>query len=120
MNDKIFGALGAFGDQYASLLGPSRELNKLAVAKMEQLVALQLASMRDYADLNLGQIKAAADIAGPDDLKDYLQKQQEFLKTVAEKMAGDAQAVAALGKEFAEEAQKIAMSGVSTMAKGKK
>ncbi len=117
MNDKIF---GAFGDQYSSMLMPSQELGKLAIAKMEQLVALQLASMRDYADLNLDQIKAAAAISGPDDLKDYFQKQQEFLKTVAEKMAGDAQAVAALGKEFAEEAQKIAFSGVTAAAKGRK
>lgn len=108
MNEQMF---SAFTTQSASLLTPSRELGKLAIAKLEQLVSLQLASMRDYAELNLGQIKAAADISSPEDLKDYIQKQTEFLKTVAEKMAGDAQAVAALGKEFTEEAQQIAMTG---------
>ena len=105
MNDQIF---DGFKDQSAKLLGPARELNKLTIAKLEQLVSLQLASLREYTDLNLSQVKAATDIASPDDLKDYLGKQQDFLKTIGEKMAGDAQAMASLGKEFVEEAQKIA------------
>ena len=114
MSDKL---LDAFTGQSAVLMGPSRELSKLTLNKLEQLASLQLASLREYTDLNLGQLKAAADISSPEDVKDYLAKQQEFLKTVGEKLAGDAQAMAMLSKEFAEEAQKIAMQGFSQVTK---
>ena len=114
MNDQVF---DTFKLESEKLLGPSRELNKLAVAKLEQLASLQLASMREYTDMNLRQLKAMTDIAGPEDLKDYLAKQQDFLKTVGEKLAGDAQAMATLGKEFTEEAQKIAFGGLAATTK---
>jgi len=115
MNDQIF---GAFTDQSAKLLGPSRELSKLTLAKLEQLVSLQFASLRELTELNLGQLRAAADIASPADLQNYVGRQQDFLKTVAEKLAGDAQAIAALGREFADEAKTIAMKRFSTVSGG--
>lgn len=99
-------------DQSAKLLGPSVELNKLVIAKLEQLTALQLGSLRDYAELNFGQLKAASNVAGPEELQAYLKQQQEFLRTVSEKLAADAQALAALGKEFAAEAKNIAFKGL--------
>ena len=114
MNSQIFDSLK---DGPASVLGPSRELNKLFVAKLEQLASLQLASLREYTDLNLTRLRAASEISSPEDLQDYLGKQQDFLKTVGEKMAGDAHAIATLGKEFTEEAQKIVLGGVAGMTK---
>lgn len=104
-------------DQSVQLLAPSRELNKLAIAKLEQLVALQLASLREYSELNLGQLKAATEISSAGDLKEYLGKQKDFLKTVGEKLVADAQALAALGKEFTEEAKKVATQGFAASSK---
>ena len=115
MNDQLF---GAFKGQSAQMLEPTRELSKLTIAKLEQLVSLQLASLQEYTNLNLEQLKAASDIAGPEDLQAYVAKQQDFLKTVGEKLAGDAHAIAALGKEFSEEAQKIAFKGAPISPKG--
>ena len=117
MNEKIF---DAFKDQSANLLGPLRDLNKLSIAKLEQLASLQLASLREYTDLHLGQLKAASEISSPEDLKAYLSRQQDFLKTLGEKLAGDAQAMAALGKEFTEEAGKVAFKGFSGTTKASK
>lgn len=107
MSDQLF---DMYKSQSLNLLGPTRELSKLTISKMEQLVSLQLASLRDYTEMNLEQLKAAADISGPDELQDFIRKQQDYLKTVGEKLAGDAQAMAALGKEFSEEARKIMTS----------
>jgi phasin family protein len=114
MNDQIF---NSFKDQSEKLLAPSRELNKLAVAKFEQLAALQFASLRAYTDLNLGQLKAATEISGPEGIQDYLGKQREFLKTVGEKLTSDARAMAELGKEFTEDAQKIARENFAAVTK---
>lgn len=114
MNEKMF---GDFTAQVTNLLAPSRELNKLIISKLEQLTAIQLSSLREYADLNIGQLKAASEITTAEDLQEYYRKQQEFLRTLGEKLAADAQAMAAIGKEFSEEAQKIAMKGLSGPAK---
>jgi len=108
MNDKF---AKTFVDQRARMLEPSHALAKLTMAKLEQLVSLQMASLSDYADLNFNQIKAVTGISGPEDMKTYVEKQQEYLKTVAEKMAGDAQAATAISKEFAEEAREILTTG---------
>jgi phasin family protein len=107
MTNQVFDSL----KDSAKLLGPSRELNKLAIAKLEQLVSLQLASLREYTDLNLSQLKAATDITDAEQLKDYIGRQKDLLKTVGEKLVADAQALAAIGKEFTQEAQKITMKG---------
>jgi phasin family protein len=113
MNEQMF---SAFQGQSEKLLGPSRDLNKLAIAKLEQLASLQIASLREYTELNLSQLKAASDITSAADIQEYFGKQKDFLKTVGEKLAGDAQAMAALGKEFVQEAQKI---GRDSMTMGK-
>lgn len=114
MNDQV---LDTFKGQSAKLLAPANELNKLAIAKFEQLASLQLASLREYSDLNFDQLKAASNIASAEDLKEYFGKQQDFLKTVGEKLAADAQAMAALGKEFTEEAKKITFKGFAATTK---
>ena len=112
MNTQVFDALSG---QSAQMMGPARDLSKLAIAKLEQLISLQFASLRDYSELNLSQLKAAAEISSPKDLEAFLAVQQEFMKTVSEKMAGDAQAMAAISKDFAEEFQKIAFGGMAVM-----
>jgi phasin family protein len=112
MNPNI---LDSLQDQSTKLLTPSRELNKLFVAKLEQLTAMQFASLREYTDLNLSQLKAATEITTTEDLQSYFQKQQDFLKTLGEKLAADAQALVAISKEFSEEAQKIVLKGFAAV-----
>lgn len=114
MNTQI---MDSFKDQSEKLLAPSQALSKLMVGKLEQLISLQLASMGEYTELNIGQLKAAAEISNPEDLKEYIEKQRDYMKTVSEKMAGDAQAMVALVREFAQEAQQISLGSVSGFMK---
>ena len=114
MNDQI---LNSFKDQSDKLFAPSRELNKLAVSKLEKLASLQFASLREYTDLSLGQLKAATAVNGSEDLQDYFSMQRDFLKTVGEKLTNDARAMAELGKEFNEGAQKIARENLPSATK---
>ncbi len=117
MKDKMFDSLT---NQSANLLAPSRELNKLIIEKLEQITAMQFASLREYTNLNLGQLKALSDISSAEDLKEFVGKQQELLKTLGEKMSADALAMTTLGKEFMSEAQKIVVKGVGSGVKGLK
>jgi len=99
--------LDTFKDQSEKMLAPSREMNKLAVAKLEKLAALQLASLREYTDMNLARLKAATEISSPEAFQQYFTQQRDFMKTVGEKLTTDAKAMTELGKEFSEEAQKL-------------
>ena len=114
MNDQIMNSLKG---QSEKMLAPSRELNKLAVSKLEKLAALQISSLREYTDMSLGQLKAATDVAGPEGLQDYFSMQRDFMKTVGEKLTSDAKAMAELGKEFTTEAQKIARENFAAVGK---
>lgn len=110
MDDKLLGSLQG---KSAELLAPSRELNKLIISTLEQLTATQFASLREYTELNLGQLKAAAEIRSTEDIQEYVRKQQDYLKTLGEKLAADAQALSAVGKDFIEQAKKLSSKGAA-------
>jgi len=109
--------LDTMKDQSEKMLAPSREMNKLAVAKLEKLAALQLASLREYTEMNLARLKAATDISSPETLQEYFTQQRDFMKTVGEKLTADAKAMTELGKEFSEEAQKVARDSIAAASK---
>jgi phasin family protein len=114
MKDQI---LDTFKDQSEKMFAPSREMNKLAVSKLEKLASLQFASLREYTEMNLARLKAATDINTPEALQEYFAQQRDFMKTVGEKLTSDAKAMTELGKEFTEEAQKIARDGFAAAGK---
>ena len=99
-------------EQSKHLLAPVLQLNQLAVANAERLVALQLASLEYYTKLGLAQWKAAAALKDPQGLQAYAAKQGKLLKVVGEKLLADAKQIAQLGTEFSAEAQQVLQEGV--------
>ena len=110
MNEKI---LGAYQDQSDRFLAPVREFNSLAVAQFEKLAALQIASLQEYTELGLAQMKSASAVQNVADVQDYLTRQNDYLKIVGEKFAADVRGMVELSKEFTEDAQQIARDGFS-------
>ena len=68
---------------------PVRELNKLALEDLEKLVKLQLASVKTYSELALGQIQAASEAKGIEDVSALFTRQYETAQKVAEKLVRD-------------------------------
>ena len=115
MTGKIF---SLYSEQTNRFLNPAREFNKLAVAQFEKLAQLQLASVQEYTELGLAQIKSASTVRDASDVQDHLGRQNEILKSVGEKFAADARAMFDLSRNFGEETQQIARDGVSAIRSG--
>lgn len=99
------------------LIGPTRAFMGLGVEHVEKLVNVQLEATKAYTELGLQQVRAALEIREPKDLENYVQGQQEVVRTLGERVKGDAEMVVALNREFAEKAQRLAQENASSLAK---
>ena len=107
-----------FNEQFERLLmGPTRAFLGLGVEHMEKLLNLQLEATKAYTQLSLQQVRATLAIREPKDLENYVQGQQEVVKSLGERVKGDAELVVALNREFAEKAQRLAQDSASGLSK---
>jgi len=104
MNSEVFTKLMEQAETAAS---PIRKFNELAVSNVEKLVALQIASLQDYSELGIAQLKVAADVTDLEGLQDYFRKQVDLLGAVREKFIADAKAVSELSGEFGVKAKEL-------------
>ena len=105
-------------DQFEQfLLGPTRAFMGLGVEHLEKLFNVQLEATKAYTQLSLQQVRASLSIREPKDLENYVQGQQEAVKTLGERVKGDAELVVALNREFAEKAQRLAQDSASNLGK---
>lgn len=107
-----------FNEQFERLLiGPTRAFMGLGMEHLEKLINIQLEATKAYTELGLQQARAALEIREPKDLESYVQGQQEVVKTLGERVKGDAEMVVALNREFAEKAQRLAQENASGFSK---
>ncbi len=107
-----------FNEQFERLLiGPTRTFMGLGVEHLEKLINVQLEATKAYTELSLRQVRAALEIREPKDLENYVQGQQEAVKTLGERVKGDAELVVALNREFAEKAQRLAQESANGLGK---
>lgn len=107
-----------FNEQLEKLLmGPTRAFIGLGVDHLEKLVNVQLEATKAYTELGLQQARAALEIREPKDLENYVQGQQEVVRTLGERVKGDAEMVVALNREFAEKAQQLAQESATGLGK---
>lgn len=92
----------------------SQGVLEITVPKQQsrKLAHLQLASLQDYSDMSIAQLRAALEVSDAESLQAYVAKQSEFFKHLSEKLTADARAVAELSKEFGEGAQQLAEESV--------
>ncbi len=90
-----------------NMFAPVKALNELALANIEKLVELNLATMHRYSDVALDAWKAALEVKDADGMREYVARQGEVAKEVVEGMVADAKEVAKLSQDYASSAQKI-------------
>ncbi len=74
--------------------------NKLFVNELEKLMSFQMQALQSYMDMNLNQLKAAAEIKDSKSLQSFLSDQSEVANTLREKMMEDAKTLAGLTTGF--------------------
>lgn len=103
--------------QTENLVEPMLKANMMMVNNMEKLVNFQMATMQSYVDMGLQQMKAAAEINGPQAMQSYVSTQVETANTLRQKMLDDSKALAELGAEFKDEFTKLAEDNVKEVNK---
>ena len=112
MNKEIISTLT---EQTKNVAAPAQGLNRLIVDNAEKLVALQIASVKNYSALSFANLKALLEVRDAEAFQAYLSKQGELAKSVSEQLMSDAKAVAELGSDFTEEIKKISEEGVKAV-----
>lgn len=100
-------SLSALTQPTKGVIEPIQKLNQQAAATVEKLAAHQIASLKAYSDLGVGQLKAAAEVKDVEGVQDLMSKQMDFLKRLGECMRSDLKAMFEMGVEFVAEAQKV-------------
>lgn len=99
-------------EQSQSLLAPVTKINKLAIADLEKLVALQTSTLASCIDWSLGQLKATTEVSDPQSLQNFYTGQVEALNGLRQKLIDDSQNLARLGATFQGEFNKLVEESV--------
>ncbi len=112
MSNEIISQLSASSEKF---MAPVVKLNKLAVAKVEELVSLEIGSLNVISELSLGQLKAAVEVSDADSLKVFTESQSEVVKTIGAKLVADAKEAAKIGEAYRNEAIEIARESAAEL-----
>ncbi|MBA1146833.1 phasin family protein [Ectothiorhodospiraceae bacterium WFHF3C12] len=94
---------------------PGRKLSALMVDNAEKLVNLHLDAARVYTDIGLSQLRAVLSIHDPESLQQYVANQATVAESVVKRATEDAETVAGIGNDFANDASRIASENVSAI-----
>lgn len=83
-----------FAEPFQSLLAPLTKANEFVVGQIEKLMALQLDSLKTYADLGLSQLKVAIKATDPHSAHEFLDSQFAVLSFVGHRVLDDGRALA--------------------------
>lgn len=96
-------------------VAPVRKFNALVVDHAEKLAQFQLEAAQSYTSLSLENLRSALEIKQPQDLQQYVGRQQAVAETVGKKLSDDANALAGLNKGFVEQMQKLAQENATSL-----
>ena len=99
------------------LMAPAKALNELALNKVERAVDLHLKAAARLSGIMLSASRDVLEVQDVAGAQAYLEKRKEIANQVAQDLVKDAQSVAELGKEYAEEAGKLVAENVSKFTK---
>lgn len=114
MYDTFFSNTGA---EFQQLFAPLQKLNGLMVDQIAKVTEFQLAATRSYADMGVEQLRAVAGIQDTGSLQAFVEQQGKVVQTLNEKLRDDTTTIAALGKDFTAELQKLAQESVAGASK---
>lgn len=104
-------------EQAKPFLASAVKSNKLAVANLEKVVALQLSSLQSYVDLGVNQLKEAAEISDPQSLQAFYDKQLKAAETLRQKLVADSKALVELSVGAKAELDDLAKENLAELQK---
>lgn len=99
--------LSALAGSFRNISRPAQKMNQMTIAHIEKVLAIQLESAKDYANLGIGHMKAAAEVNDPWSFVGYVAKQGAYATKLGEQAVADVQKIRQLGGDFIEKAQSV-------------
>ena len=94
------------------LLEPWANTNRALAANIEALAAFQMNALRSCLDIQLNQLRAAAEISDIASLRDFYQRQAEIAKTVHRKMMIDTTALSGMAARLKAEMDELTQTAL--------
>lgn len=107
--------LATVTEQSKSFMAPVQKLNTIAIANTEKLLAFQTASLQKYAQMQMAQWKAAAQVNDAESLMAYLTAQGARMTDVGNQVIADTKQAYQLGMDLLSEAQKVTQENVASV-----
>jgi len=100
-------------ENFQSIPAPVSKANKVYVANLERLVKFQMVALRYYVDMAITQLKAAAEVKGPEDVQNFLNGELNAFGKLRQRVMDDAKNLADLNVGFKNEFQDLVRGSVA-------
>ncbi|KZY59841.1 hypothetical protein A3740_23690 [Oleiphilus sp. HI0068] len=94
--------IDSLSEQAKRFVEPAKEVNRLLLNNVGELVDIQAQAFANYAEMGIAQAKSALEIRNSDSLNAFVEQQSEFSETVQAQFKGDAEKLTDLANQTAE------------------
>lgn len=99
-----------------TLLMPWVKTNQALAANIEELAIFQINALKSCLNIQIYQLRAAAEITDLASLRDFWQRQIEIAKTVHQKMLSDATVLSDIAARFKTEVDDLTQTALEELA----
>ncbi|WP_053070698.1 phasin family protein [Halomonas sp. PR-M31] len=94
--------------QFASVFaGPARSIAGKMLDYTQKLTNVQRESFSAYSEIGFRQMRSALEIRNSEDLRNYMEEQQDAARKVAEQMKSDMEEINSINQEFMQKSQEV-------------
>nr|WP_299245465.1 phasin family protein [uncultured Halomonas sp.] len=94
--------------QFASVFaGPGRSIAGKMLDYTQKLTNVQREAFDTYSEIGFRQMRSALEVRNSEDLRSYMEEQQEAAKKVGEQMKSDMEKVSSINQEFMQQSQEL-------------
>lgn len=101
-------------EQSRRMYKPFNLAQLLTIRSLEKLTEYQLATVKNYADLGLKQMKANAEMTESGSVSDFSQRQAEWVNTLSKQVLDDAKRLADISNEIKRDMEVLMQDFVAT------
>nr|WP_298412865.1 phasin family protein [uncultured Halomonas sp.] len=104
VNENVEQAQQQFANVFA---GPARSIASKMIDYTQKIASVQREAFDTYSEIGFGQMRSALEVRNSEDLRSYMEEQQEAAKKVSEQMKSDMEKVSSINQEFMQQSQEV-------------
>ena len=99
--------------QFASVFsGPASSFAGKMLDYTEKLANVQREALDTYTEIGFRQMRSAIEVRSADDLRNYMEEQQEAAKKAGEQMKSDMEKIQSINQEFMQQSQELTQNAM--------